>query len=74
MYFATFLNNILVNIVFSAKSNPVIAIVVLILLAIFIYRRPLVSLFILLFCLLLFVVIYLLIGISNPWLFNWNLP
>jgi hypothetical protein len=46
---------------------------VLIIFAIFIYRKPVLFFFILLFCLLLIVVTYLIMGVSSPGLFKWNL-
>jgi len=74
MYFTTFINKTSVDIVSLARSNPVIAIVVLIILAVFIYSKPLLVSFILLFCLLLLAVTYLIMGMSSPWPFKWNLP
>jgi len=63
MNFMAFINQFSVSVASFARANPVIVIAVLILLAIFIYRQPLLSFFILLFCLLLLVVTYLIMGV-----------
>lgn len=66
MDFITFINETSVKLAHFARSNPLITIVGLIVLAIAIYRKPILFVFILFFCLLLVIVTYLIMGLTSP--------